>query len=209
MPAFLHIKCDDCGQESLLLTDGLSVQLDDGSLKHLRHPGEGRDCENLGLTLAQAASRGRLFHNEYSICRSCGERVRSNSRIERYSTSFDCSSEWSFVKFMAIVALCLVPLALWFRWRELAFVVGFTAISSPFIVLNERRKSRLEREREGKPSLPTPDAPGRVVVTPPLDCEPCCLNQDLVPVIKCETLERLRCPQCSRWGARVTGGGIA
>jgi hypothetical protein len=64
--------CSACGVRRFWLSETLSLQLDDASLKCLPHPGESGSCEKEGLTLAQASERGRLYEETFYVCRRCG-----------------------------------------------------------------------------------------------------------------------------------------
>jgi hypothetical protein len=158
--------CSACGVRRFWLSDTLSLQLDDGTLKCLRHPGESYDCEAEGLTLAQAADRGRLYRETFFVCRSCG---RTGEIIERRAARAHEHPLRPFsVRAMTTAGLMiggvLGAAAVWFRVWDLAMWAAIVLTVLPLVAWNENRKWNAELSRRG---LPRADAPGRVPVAPP------------------------------------------
>ena len=58
----------------------LAVQLDDGTLVRLRHPGEEYDLTAAGFTWKQAQDEARLVRCEHLICQRCGGLYEVRSR---------------------------------------------------------------------------------------------------------------------------------
>jgi len=128
----------------------------------LRHPGERFNCEEYGLTLGQASKRGRLCRETFYVCRNCG---RDGQTIEK---EFEVDSEIVFVRSVMKwgwgSALFIVPLFLWMRWWEAAFVIGVALLASPVVCIRENQKAI-----KAKPLLagPRADAPGRLPIAEP------------------------------------------
>lgn len=80
MPLWHTTACDACGDRRGFVSDARALQLDDGTLRPLRHPGESFDCEKHGLTLYQASQRRRLFVLDFYLCRTCGEETQTVKR---------------------------------------------------------------------------------------------------------------------------------
>lgn len=209
MPLFHDMRCTACGRESPLLSDGLALQLDDGSLRHLPHPGEERACRESGLTLQQASERGRLFDREFLVCRRCGGRSETIVRKLSWRRALDDPRPWAMVLPTVAVAAIGAPVALWLGRDAWAFAFVGMASCSPLIDMNERRKARRKRAARGEPDYPTADAPGRVPVAKPAPPPPCCDQPDLLPVAALSKEKPIPCRACGRGALEIVGTGIA
>src|SRR5678816_2741719 len=108
--------CSTCGARRFWLSDTMSLQLDDGRLECLPHPGERATCESKGLTLAQASDRGRLYRETFFVCRHCG---RDGVTIEKQTVHDDPPLTFSVhgaMKWGWGSAAIVVPFLMWMRW---------------------------------------------------------------------------------------------
>jgi hypothetical protein len=157
--------CSACGVRRFWLSDTLSLQLDDGSLKCLPHPAEGWACEQAGLTLAQASQRGRLYRETFYVCHHCG---REGEIIEQRPAFRDetihAFSVRGAIKFGVACAVIALPLAMWFDWWDGAIFFGIMAAVIPWTAWRENRKAAAELRKRG---LPRDDAPGQTPLSPP------------------------------------------
>lgn len=72
MPLIYDVRCEACGNGYSICEFYLAVQLDDGSLKPLRHPLEENDLTDAGFTFPQARREARLVRCESGVCKHCG-----------------------------------------------------------------------------------------------------------------------------------------
>jgi hypothetical protein len=72
VPGIYEARCSKCGNKRLLSDSSLAVQLDDGTLRWLRHPLESFDLEKAGFTWEHAYDEARMVRSEPFICRQCG-----------------------------------------------------------------------------------------------------------------------------------------
>jgi hypothetical protein len=154
--------CSNCGVRRFWLSDTLSLQLDNGRLTILRHPAEGFDCEQQGLTLAQASDLGRLFRETFYVCRNCGadgETIAKEMRTEWQMVSVRGTMKWAWGS-----AVVVVPLLAWMRWWQAAWIIGGTLAASPAIEWRENRKVANALAARG---LPRVDAPGAFRIPEP------------------------------------------
>lgn len=158
--------CSSCGIRQFWLSDSLSLQLDDGRLICLPHPGERWMCEQEGLTLAQASRRGRLFRETFFVCRNCGRMGEVIEKQPGYSDGepFPTVSVRGAMKWGWGTAVIVVPFFVWMGWLEAAGIIGGTLLLSPAIYWRENQKVAKALATRG---LPSPNAPGRIPV-----CEP-------------------------------------
>jgi hypothetical protein len=221
------VICSHCGSEQSWASSTLSLQLDDGRLICLRHPGEQFDCERNGLTLGQASDRGRLFRETFYVCRTCGkmaETIRSTVCNDWEISTFSVrgAMKWGW-GFGAIV----VPLLAWLRWWEAEAVIGGTLVALPAIYWWENRK--ISRKLATR-SLPWSDAPGQVSVAPPVSgcisgtivgqvlsnaagqiraTGPCCQMPDWIEAFRVRDEDCVPCYQCGKGTMRVTKAWIS
>ena len=157
--------CSACGVRRLWISDTFSLQLDDGSLKCLPHPGERGACEREGLTLAQASRRGRLYRETFYVCHHCG---RMGEFIEQRPGFAEHDVQAISVRSAAKLSVALLviplPLALWYRWWDGVMLVGIMAVVLPVTAWRDHRKQAAALKARG---LPRPGAPGEVPVAPP------------------------------------------
>jgi hypothetical protein len=192
----------------------MSLQLDDGRLKCLPHPGESFACEDEGLTLAQASERGRLYRETFYVCRNCG---KDGETIEKqvakdwgpYTVSVRSAMKWGWGS-----AAIIVPFLVWMEWWQAVGVIGTTLLASPGIYWWENRKISKVLAARG---LPRPDAPGLVaiakptkgcfgetVIGRPLPSEadelratgPCCDKPDWIEAYCVKDEDRVPCHSC-------------
>ena len=163
--------CSACGIRRFWLSDTLSLQMDDGTLQCLRHPGESGDCEDRGLTLAQASQRGRLYRESFFVCHHCGD----GEIIEVVPTRFEEMLVRAFsmrgsIQIAVVLILIPLPLAIRLQWWQAALLIGCFAIALPWTAWRAHRKEAAALALRG---LPRPDAPGRVSVgRPEVGCVP-------------------------------------
>lgn len=217
--------CSNCGAKKFWLSNTASLQLDDGSLLILRHPGESSDCEEAGLTLSQASDRGRLFTEDFYVCRNCGR----DGEVIRRSTArdtFEPLSIRSAFKWGWGSSMIIVPLLLWRGWWEAAVIIGAPLLLSPAIAWNENRKERKELDARG---LPRADAPGRHPIDPPtrgsrgnyvigrelpnvdqkrLATGQCCDKPDWIEAFTAKDEDKIPCAECGRGVMTVRDHGI-
>lgn len=144
------------------LSDTLSLQLDDGQLVCLPHPGESWNCEKYGLTLGQASKRGRLYRETFYVCRNCG---RDGQTIEKqFEVNSTILSVRTVTQWCWGLALFILPLLIWLRWWNGLLVIGPVLLLTPVGYRWEYRKAV-----KGNPLLGSPraDAPGRFPIAPP------------------------------------------
>jgi hypothetical protein len=67
-----HYRCDCCKAE-WIEGDGHALQLDDGSIIGLPHPGEGSVSGKYGYSMSRASWEGRLLRGEPRLCSTCGK----------------------------------------------------------------------------------------------------------------------------------------
>lgn len=161
--------CSHCQTKAFWLSDTLALQLDDGSLVCLRHPAEGYDCEQHGLTLVQASKRGRLFREKWFVCRHCGQDgtvIQRQAKEEPLVFTIRGTMRWCWTG-----AAILIPLGLWLGWTGgLFWPLGFTLLIAPAISWHENRKIAKANASRG---LPLRNAPGESSIGPPtLGCRP-------------------------------------
>jgi DNA-directed RNA polymerase subunit RPC12/RpoP len=199
--------CPTCGEERFWLSDTASLQLDDGRLKCLPHPGERSACENEGLTLAQASERGRLYRETFYVCRNCG---RDGETIEKQT-----------VKPWADETTFTVRGAMNWGWGSAAFVI-------PFLLWMRWWQGKIAKALAAR-GLPRADAPGRfpvaapaagrrpgTVIGRPLPAEagarratgPCCDRPDWVEAFAVRNEDRVPCPACGNKGMVVSAQAI-
>jgi hypothetical protein len=207
--------CSNCGTTQFWLSDTMSLQLDDGRLKCLPHPGESWACESHGLTLAQASDRGRLYRETFYVCRHCG---REGETIEK--RIIDNRDMWLPVG-MAMKwgwgsAVIMVPFLAWMGWWQGAATIGAMLLSLPAICWWENRKVTKGLSSRG---LPRPDAPGRSPIPEPtagLDPEsvigrtittgpgwpqatgPCCDQPDWIDASSVKDEDHVPCRACGK-----------
>ena len=209
MPAVCETLCDACGDSRGYISGAEALQLDDGSLAFLRHPGESTDCEKHGLTRYQASRRGRLFYADFALCRRCGGESYKIRPLRR-DRGLDEPLTMREAMFFCVVAAVLgVPFALWYGSQDL--VVFFVApfLLSPIVVVSERRKYRRRRQKLGQPVLPTPDSPGQFKIAPPRLSVPCCDQPNLIDAGLANDSDCLPCRKCGRRSLRVVFQGVA
>jgi hypothetical protein len=142
--------------------------MDDGQLKCLPHPGERWASEREGLTLEQAAERGRLYRETFFVCRHCGKDGEIIEKFEKY-VGFDWKqltiSVRQAIKWCWGSAAILIAFFAWMRWWEPAVIFGVTLLSVPCVFWWDNRRTAKEYSR---PDLPRDDAPGRVPIAAPV-----------------------------------------
>ena len=221
--------CSSCGIRQFWLSDSLSLQLDDGRLICLPHPGEGRMCEQEGLTLAQASRRGRLFRETFFVCRNCG---RMGEVIEKQPARadgelFPTVSVRGAMKRGWGTAVIVVPFFVWIGWLEAAGIIGGTLLLSPAIYWRENQKVAKALAARG---LPRPDAPGQIPVAEPTAGHfdgtvlgrmissdggsrratgPCCDKPDWLEAYAVKDEDRVPCQACGRGTMTVSEHGIS
>jgi len=203
------------------LSDTLSLQMDDGRLKCLPHPGECDACEDEGLTLGQASERGRLYRETFYVCRNCGregETIVKELADDR--DPFKCSVSGA-IKWGWGSAVIVVPFLVWMHWWQGVFVIGGTLVTSPYVCWWENRKIAKALATRG---IPSADAPGRLAVgKPTAGCRadtvvgrslpsesrmvfratgPCCERPDWIEALAVRDEDRVPCPAC-RQGVMV------
>jgi hypothetical protein len=197
------------------LSDTLSIQLDDGQLKCLPHPGESGMCEKEGLTLAQASDRGRLYRETFYVCRNCG---KNGETIEKHIAKdfFAPFKVREAMKWGWSSALIVVPFLVWMQWWQGAAVIGVPLLASPGIYWWENKKVAKALAARG---LPSADAPGRFPVAPPTaGCTeesvvgqlttdqtgqakatgPCCDKPDWIEAFRVTDEDRVPCCVCKQ-----------
>lgn len=208
MPISCDITCTVCDLRSFLLSDGLALQLDDGKLRFLPHPGEGDSCEKYGLKLHDASDRGRLFQQDYVICRNCGGHGARTKPAKYRSSAIGEPIAWSTYRMLVAIACAWMAIACWFRWWLAAAVIGLPLIiSTPW----DRWKYERRRRKEGLPRLPTPDAPGRMPIPPPAaQTSPCCDRPDwiAIDIASLKRVEGIPCCQCGKGTLIIGDWGI-
>jgi hypothetical protein len=141
----------------------MSLQLDDGRLKCLPHPGESGACESHGLTLAQASNRGRLYRETFYVCRHCGrhgETIHKQVFHHRdMMLNVRGAMKWGWGS-----ALIVLPFLAWMRWWQGVAVIGTMLLSPPAIAWWENRKITKCLSDRG---FPRADAPGRSPIPEP------------------------------------------
>lgn len=217
--------CSYCGAKKFWLSNTTSLQLDDGSLLILRHPGESGDCEGAGLTLGQASNRGRLFTEEFYVCRNCGregEVIKGATARDTFEPfSIRSSFKWGWGS-----AAIIAPLLLWQGWGKAASIIGGTLLLSPAIAWNENRKYANELEARG---LPRADAPGQRPIAPPangsrgnyvigrelpnvgqkrLATGQCCDKPDWIEAFTAKDEDRIPCTECRQGVMTVSDHAI-
>jgi hypothetical protein len=155
--------CSHCGVKRWWLSSTLALQLDDGSLKCLAHPGESYDCEQEGLTLPQASERRRLFRETFYTCHHCG-RTGEVIEPETYRGWQSQRSFWGDLKMVLILAAVTLPFCIWFRWWSAVGAVAGTIVIFPLMEWWKRRKAAASDPRR---AFPRPDAPGQTIIAPP------------------------------------------
>src|SRR5438045_4486461 len=117
--------CSNCGRKQFWLSDTLSLQLDNGTLKCLPHPAERSACEQEGLALEHASELSRLYRETFYVCRNCG---KVGEIIAKHSISDlqVLSSVRGAMKFGWGLAVIVVPFLAWMRWWETAVIIGGT-----------------------------------------------------------------------------------
>jgi hypothetical protein len=209
MPLWHSTTCDACGDKREFISDALALQLDDGTLSLLRHPGESFNCEKHGLTLYHASERARLFQLEFFVCRKCGGETRVVTRARKRGPGVGEPAGWISVKVCVFLAAIGIPIMGFSgRWDWGLFFVTMLLLS-PLVDLNERRKHRRQREPEGDPVLPAADAPGCVPVPEPPSSAPCCDAPDLVAVGQWKVTDRVHCRACGKGVLRIAETAIA
>ncbi|HEX5244146.1 MAG TPA: hypothetical protein VFW23_12860 [Tepidisphaeraceae bacterium] len=218
MPVLCLGTCSNCGAQRSWASYTLSLQLDDGQLVCLRHPGESFACEKYGLTLGQASKRGRLYLEEFYVCRNCGR--DGQTIVKKFEVDSELVSVRSVMKWGWGSALLIVPFLLWMRWWEAAFVIGVTLLVSPILVRWENQKAIKENPLLGGPRA---DAPGRFPIAPPTHGRPetvvgqilkkgrgeseatgpCCDNPDWINAGCTTDKDRIPCDVCNK-GVMVT-----
>jgi hypothetical protein len=157
--------CSVCGTKRSWLSDTLSIQVDDGSLKCLRHPGESFDCiHDHGLTLGMASARGRLFRETFFVCRCCG---RDGETIEPWIgrdyfpelVNIKTTMKWVWGS-----NLIAAPILVWMKWWQVAAALFLTAVFVPF---EFQRQNKKEMKRAQLIGLPRADAPGEIQIPAP------------------------------------------
>jgi hypothetical protein len=168
--------CKKCGVQQLWLSDTLALQLDDGKLICLPHPGESWQCEKHGLTIAMASQRGRLFRETFYVCRHCGKR---GSILAKLAAHRDHHRQfaWSVPSAMRLgwgSALVVIPGLLWLQLPLHASVFGIALLLSSVLAWRENRKIDQSLAASG---LPRADAPGATAVAAPTES---CLQDTVV-----------------------------
>jgi hypothetical protein len=192
----------------------MSLQLDDGQLKCLPHPGEQYSCEKLGLTLEQASDRGRLFRETFFVCRHCGkdgEIIETQRYSDPATVTVRNAMKWGWSS-----AVIVVPFLIWIGWWQAAAVVGATLLSSPGAYWWENRKRAKAMVARG---FPRSGAPGSIPIAPPtVGCDPevivgqplpsepperratgpCCDQREWIEAFRVSDDDHIPCPACGR-----------
>ena len=206
--------CASCGATRFWLSDTLSLQLDDGKLECLPHPGERWACESHGLTLAQASARGRLYREMFYVCRHCGregQTIEKRKVHDRDTFTVRGAMKWGWGS-----AVIVIPFLAWMRWWQGVTVIGTTLLALPAIYWWENRQIAKGLSARG---LPRPDAPGRSPIPEPtrgLDTDtvvgritspgpgwsratgPCCDQPDWVDASSVKDEDRVPCRACGK-----------
>jgi DNA-directed RNA polymerase subunit RPC12/RpoP len=207
--------CSNCGARRFWLSDSTSLQMDDGRLKCLPHPGERHSCEAEGLTLAQASERGRLYRENFYVCRNCGNDGETIERLAaREPDPFAVCTVRGAMKWGWGTAAIVVPFLVWMRWWGGVAAVGIPLLASPAICWWENRKIIKALAARG---LPRADAPGRLPIAPPTAgfrpdfmvgqplptvagefraTGPCCDKPDWIEAYRVTDEDRVPCPAC-------------
>lgn len=192
--------CSHCLAKQFWLSDTMSLQLDDGSLACLRHPGERYESEQHGLTLEQASRRGRLYRETFYVCRCCGrhgEIIQPQHATDYRETFSVCGAmKWGWS-----AAAVVIPIFVWKCWWEAAVIVGGTLLASPAIYWPENRKIDKALAARG---ITSPDAPGRF----PPATGPCCPRPDWIPASDVKDDDRIPCAACGQGVMRVSQHAI-
>src|SRR5437763_16521519 len=116
--------CSNCGTRRFWLSDTISLQLDDGRLVCLPHPGERFECHTYGLSLGQASARGRLYRETFYVCRTCGrggEAIQKQIWQDEKRLGIFARNETKWCWGLEVI---VVPLSLWLRWWTGVAAVG-------------------------------------------------------------------------------------
>src|SRR5687768_9151555 len=121
--------CSHCGASRFWLSDTMTLQLDDGQLKCLPHPGERYECEREGLTLAQASDRGRLYRETFYVCRNCGTDGGTIETQQASDDSLTFSVRGAMIWGWGSAAV-VVPLLIWIGLWPAAVAFGAALLAS-------------------------------------------------------------------------------
>lgn len=207
--------CSNCNAKQFWLSNTLSIQLDDGHLKCLPHPGESGMCEKQGLTLVQASDRGRLYRETFYVCRNCGKNCETIAKhiAKDFFAPFTVreAMKWGWGS-----ALIVVPFLAWMGWWQGVVVIGGTLLASPGIYWWENKKVAKALAARG---LPSADAPGKVpIALPTAGCfdesvvgqlttdengqatatGPCCDKPDWIEAFRVSDDDRVPCCVCKQ-----------
>jgi hypothetical protein len=193
MPLIYKASCAKCSYSYLASDRSLAVQLDDGTVIDLRHPGEFDDLAKLGFTSQQVDREARLVRCSHFICRQCG-----GPYVRRvFAEPTGCLG--------AVLMLAAIPLMLWLACGLLILahrqapqhaIVAAAALALTFALY--RWSNRSYRHH-----LP---------LRPKLADQRCCATATANHLVRIDRCWRVRfpCPACKeRESVTVTRWGIS
>jgi hypothetical protein len=199
MPLIYTAHCPDCGHRFGTSDVTLAVQLDDGTLVPLRHPGESSDLERAGFTMKRANDEARLVRCTHYVCRRCGGLYGRRASL----APFGCLS---FI--LSVIAMgLLAPPVGWVLFarshrpdgRSVPVFAALVCMAGAIVWSIRRWETRTYRRH----------LPGR----PPLADDRCCAaatRRDLVAFSRATWWRRrFPCAQCGGHAVSVATTGIS
>ena len=174
------------------------MQLDDGRVEPLHHPGEQYALAGLGCDDEELAyAEGRMLHCEEQVCRRCGAISVQRNFVRVLPPARMAARPWALTLLIAL-------LAAWSAWAAFRFDVpiafGVAAALAHLTVIRSRdwfatrRRLRVLGQPFGRP--------------PPLVEEYCCEMPDPIPVHQVDGDHLMPCPKCGALAVRCTCCGI-
>jgi hypothetical protein len=207
MPIVIHIKCQSCGHgpevkarfpglkpwhtefdTTTLPSNYKALEIHDGTLIRLHHPGETHELKDHGYTWETAARSGRLLSVHLKVCADCGT---INEEGEVSNEGWGCGPGL----IIAIAVLLLMKFLVHVNWLisiPVSIVVGFLATMAVSEVSPKYTRLRWRRKNAD------------LKVTSCLACN----GKTFIPIYKAEGKPQM-CPHCHTRNMQYTCGGIS
>jgi len=193
MPLLYTGRCETCGERFCAAEVDWAIQLDDGQIIHLCHPGETRELEEMGLTWQQASDEARLIRCINLLCKSCGGLYEARSFSGPVGCLAGCFAFLACLSlFAVVVSLIIIAVERPNQWFHSVIYAGAAVLTSALAYATYRHRRR------------TFDA--NLTRRPPLDDVRCCqatTHDSRVLVSDAVDKGPFICSQCGRLSVTV------
>jgi hypothetical protein len=146
MAVVIRMRCLACAARVDYVDSVLMATLADGTKHVLRHPGEGREAEELGTSLSELSSAGRLRRARPFLCSSCGTVAYSSTgdshcdacALPRVPVGGDDNK----VDGCAVLVLAAIGAAIFAVWELALVALCLAGIVTTRLIMEKRRYRR-------------------------------------------------------------------